>query len=189
MRTGSCAPACITPLSSGTATPATRLTFTPAACCKPPPTPPPGSPPGPPAPRRSARLPAPPCPRAGRAARRRLRPRGGGLTAVLTALVLALAAATAVAVRVERQVAQQLDVVTSGLLASQSQLIGDANPALSKLLSVAAWRLTPSSAARHAMLAAAARPGIAVFNVTGSVYSVAFSPDGKTLAAGSNDGT
>ena len=123
-----------------------------------------------------------------RAHRRTVR-RRRGLIAVLTALVLGLAAATAVAVRAERQVAHQLDTVTSGLLASQSQLIGDANPALSKLLSIAAWRLNPSSAARHAMLAAAARPGIAVFTATSSVYSVAFSPDGKTLAAGSNDGS
>ncbi len=82
--------------------------------------------------------------------------------------------------------AHQLDAATSGLLASQSQLIGDANPGLSKLLSVAAWRLNSSSAARHAMLAAAARPGIAVLFATGSVNSVAFSPDGKTLAAGSH---
>ena len=123
-----------------------------------------------------------------RAHRRTVR-RRRGLIAVLTALVLGLAAATAVAVRAERQVAQQLDVVTSGLLSSQSQLIGDAKPDLSKLLSVAAWRLNPSSAARRAMLAAAARPGIAAFTSTGSVYSVAFSPDGKTLAAGGNDGS
>src|SRR5215813_3194096 len=123
-----------------------------------------------------------------RAHRRTVR-RRRGLIAVLTALVLGLAAATAVAVRAERQVAQQLDAVTSALLASQSQLIGDANPDLSKLLSVAVWRLNPSSAARQAMLAAAARPGIAVFTSTGSVNSVAFSPDGKTLAAGSHDGS
>jgi hypothetical protein len=123
-----------------------------------------------------------------RAHRRTVR-RRRGLIAVLTALVLGLAAATAVAVRAQRQVAHQLDTVTSGLLASQSQLIGDANPALSKLLSIAAWRLNPSSAARQAMLAAAARPGIAVLTATSSVYSVAFSPDGKTLAAGGNDGS
>ncbi len=120
-----------------------------------------------------------------RAHRRTVR-RRRGLIAVLAALVLGLAAATVVAVRAQRQVAHQLDAATSGLLASQSQLIGDANPGLSKLLSVAAWRLNSSSAARHAMLAAAARPGIAVLFATGSVNSVAFSPDGKTLAAGSH---
>jgi transcriptional regulator with XRE-family HTH domain len=121
--------------------------------------------------------------------RRRMR-RRRGLIAALTALVLGLAAAMVVAVRAERQVAHQLDVVTSVLLASQSQLIGDADPALSKLLSVAAWRLNPSSAARHAMLGAAARPGIAILTATAiaNVSAVAFSPDGRTLAAGTGDG-
>ena len=46
-----------------------------------------------------------------------------------------------------------------------------------------AHRPLPSDA-RYAMLAAAARPGIAALTgSTGQVYSVAFSPDGKTLAA------
>jgi len=112
-----------------------------------------------------------------------------GLIALLTVLVLGFAAAAVVAVRAGQQVRHQLDEVTSGLLASQSQLIGDASPALSKLLSVAAWRLNPSSAARRAMLAAAARPGIAVLTATDAVDSVAFSPHGEILAAGAADGT
>jgi len=104
-----------------------------------------------------------------------------GLIALLTALVLGFAGATVLAVQAGQQVTHRLDVVTSSQLSSQSHLIGDASPALSKLLSVAAWRIDPSSAARHAMLAAAARPGIAVIPATGEVYSVAFSPDGTTL--------
>ena len=84
------------------------------------------------------------------------------LIALLTALVLGLATATALAVRASQQVTQQRDILISGLLISQSQRLGHANPALSRLLSVAAWRINPSSAARYAMLAAAARPGIAV---------------------------
>jgi hypothetical protein len=118
-----------------------------------------------------------------RAHHRRVR-RRQGLIAVLTALVLGFAAATVVAVHAGQQVAHRLDVVTSRQLSSQSGLIGDASPALSKLLSVAAWRINPSSQARHAMLAAAARPGIAVLPVMGAVNSVAFSPDGTTLADG-----
>src|SRR5205823_15056177 len=64
------------------------------------------------------------------------------------------------------------------------------NPTISKLLSIAAWRIHPSKEARYAMLAAAALPGIAVLSGhTGQVVSVAFSSDGKTLATGSFDHT
>jgi WD40 repeat protein/transcriptional regulator with XRE-family HTH domain len=121
--------------------------------------------------------------------RRTLR-RRRGLIALLTALVLGFAAATVAAVHASQQVAQQRDIAISGLLISQSQRLGNANPALSRVLSVAAWRLSPSSAARYAMLAAAARPGIAVLTShAGAVDSVAFSPDGTTLATGSDAGT
>jgi WD40 repeat protein/transcriptional regulator with XRE-family HTH domain len=125
----------------------------------------------------------------GRAQRHRAR-RRQALVALLTVLVLGLAAATVVAIRASQQAAHQLDVVTSAQLSSQSRLVGDANPALSKLLSVAAWRIYPSHQARSAMLAAAARPGIAVLRgPAAEVLSVAFSPDGKTLAAAGDDGS
>jgi WD40 repeat protein len=114
-----------------------------------------------------------------------------GLIALLTALVLGFAAATALAIHASQQVAQQRNIAISGLLISQSQQLRNANPALSRLLSVAAWHINPSSAARYAMLAAAAgRPGVAVLTSQGgAVDSVAFSHDGKTLATGSADGT
>jgi WD40 repeat protein len=113
------------------------------------------------------------------------------LIALLTALVLGLATATALAVRASQQVTQQRDILISGLLISQSQRLGHAKPALSRLLSVAAWRINPSSAARYAMLAAAARPGIIAVLTSdgGAVTSVAFSTDGRTLATGNADGT
>ena len=109
--------------------------------------------------------------------------------ATLTVLVL-LASALAVMANLQRQEAiRQRDVAASDQLMSQSQLLGDADPVISKLESIAAWRIHPSNDARYAMLAAAARPGIAVL-ASGSdpVDSVAFSSDGKMLASGSGDG-
>jgi transcriptional regulator with XRE-family HTH domain/Tol biopolymer transport system component len=121
--------------------------------------------------------------------RRRAR-RRQGLIALLAVLVVGLASATVVAVRAGQQATRQLHVVSSGLLTNESRLVGDANPDLSKLLSIAAWRINPSSAARSAMLAAAARPGVAILGgYNSTVLSVAFSPDGKTLASGVNDDT
>jgi transcriptional regulator with XRE-family HTH domain len=121
--------------------------------------------------------------------RRRVR-RRQGLIALLAVLVIGFASATVVAVRAGQQARRQLHVVSSGLLINESRLVGDADPGLSKLLSVAAWQINPSSAARSAMLAAVARPGIAILEgYSDTVLSVAFSPDGTTLASGDNDGT
>jgi transcriptional regulator with XRE-family HTH domain len=116
------------------------------------------------------------------------------LIALLTALVLGLATATATAVRASHQVTQQRNILISTLLIRQSQQLGHVNPVLSRLLSVAAWRINPSSAARYAMLAAVAavaRPGIIAVLTSdgGAVTSVAFSPGGRTLATGNTDGT
>ena len=110
--------------------------------------------------------------------------------AALTVLVL-LASILAVGANIQRlQAIHERNVATSGQLISDSQLLGDADPVISRLLTIEAWRLNPSPAARYAMLAAAALPGIAVLTGhTARVSSVAFSPDGKTVASGSNDGT
>ena len=110
--------------------------------------------------------------------------------ATLTVLVL-LASVLAVVANLQRQEAiRQRDVAISDQLISESEALGDAEPATSKLLSIAAWRLHHSNDARLAMADAAARPGIAVIaSHSGPVRSVAFSPDGKTLASADADGT
>jgi WD40 repeat protein len=111
--------------------------------------------------------------------------------AALTMLVL-VASSLAIWANAERlQAVHNLKVALSGQLISNSELLGDTNPVLSKLLSIAAWRLNPSaSEARYAILSAAALTGLAVLNGSGgSVTSVAFSPDGKILAGGNSDGT
>src|SRR5205814_9232262 len=82
------------------------------------------------------------------------------------------------------------DLAASGQLINESELLGDADPTVSKLLSIAAWRIHPSNQERYAMLAAASRPGIAsLTGHTDRVHAVAFSPDGHTLGSGSYDGT
>lgn len=123
-----------------------------------------------------------------RARQRRARQRQAVLAGLL-ALVLGLAATTVLAVRASRQAARQLAATTAGELDGESQLLADANPGLSRLLSIAAWRLHPAAATRYAMLAAAGRPEIAVFpGRSGRVYSLVFSPDGTTLAAATGNG-
>jgi transcriptional regulator with XRE-family HTH domain len=122
-------------------------------------------------------------------ARRRSVRRRQSLVALLAALVIGLAAVTGLAVHARQQVAQQRDIALARLLISESHSVASNDPALSRLLSVAAWRINPSHATRHAMLAAAALP-IAILTSPGhSVVSVAFSPDRKTLAIGNSDGT
>jgi WD40 repeat protein len=124
-----------------------------------------------------------------RAQLRRTR-RREALIAVLAVMVIGLASVAVVAFRAQRNAVHQLNVAISDQLAIQSQELGDTNPVLSKLLSVAAWHIDPSQEARYAMLTAGALPGMRVLGGdTGPVYSVAFSPNGKILASASADRT
>ena len=124
-----------------------------------------------------------------RAQHRRTR-RREALVAVLAVMVIGLASAAVVAFRAQRSAVHQLNIAVSNQLAIQSQELGDTNPVISKLLSVAAWRIYPSQQARYAMLTAGALPGLRVLaGDTGAVYSVAFSPDRTVLASASADRT
>ena len=122
-----------------------------------------------------------------RAARRRQ-----SLIAFLAALVIGLGTVAAVAVNAQHYAARARDSAVSGQLIAQSASSATGtDPALAKLDSVAAWRIAPSSGqARAAMLNAALIPGIASLDDgDGAVNSVAFSPNGKVLASGDEDGT
>jgi WD domain, G-beta repeat len=128
--------------------------------------------------------------RASEGAHRRSVRRRQSVIAVLVALVIGLASVWVLAIRNGHAAAHQRDVAVSGQLISKSETLGDTNPTIAKLESIAAWRIHPSDDARYAMLAAAALPGIALLaGHTSAIYSVAYSPDGKTLASGSRDDT
>lgn len=79
-------------------------------------------------------------------------------------------------------------LLASPQAAAKSETLGDSDPVVAKLLRVAAWRISPTSDAHAGMLRTAARPGIAKLQANGKVVnSVAFSPDGKTVAVGGDD--
>jgi len=121
---------------------------------------------------------------AARRSNRRLR----ALALSLMVLVLAIGLVASIAIRASHNASRQRDIAVSRQLIAESNDLSEADPATARLKSVAAWRIDPSDDARHAMLAAASLPGLDV--VTGhasGVMSVAFSPDGTTLASGSAD--
>ena len=124
-----------------------------------------------------------------RAQRQRAR-RRESFVGLLLVLVIGFALLAVAAFHASQEAEHQRDVAASGQLINESQLLGDVNPTVSKLLSVAAWRIHPFADDHYAMLAAAARPGIAALTGdTDRIHSMAFSPDGNTLVSGSYDGT
>ena len=128
--------------------------------------------------------------RASNQAHRRRARRRESIIAFLMALVIGLALLAVAAFHSSQEAKQQRDLAASGQLINESELIGDTDPSVSKLLSIAAWRIHPSDQDRYAMLAAASRPGIAsLTGHTDRIHAVAFSPDGHTLLSGSYDGT
>jgi WD40 repeat protein len=123
-----------------------------------------------------------------------IRTRRTWLTALITGLAVVLGAGgygltqSLLAGAEGQQASHQRDAAASRQLINESETAGDASPVISKLESIAAWVISPSSNAYYAMLAAAARPGSAVLSGHGSpVQAMAFSPDGTLLAVIDND--
>ena len=115
--------------------------------------------------------------------------RGRALTVLSVLLVLALIAA-GFALTQQRAANQQRNVAISRQVAGQALDLRDTNPALAAQLALAAYRLTPTTEARGSLLSAFADPyATRLTSHTEAVNSVAFSPDGHTLATASTDRT
>ena len=121
---------------------------------------------------------------------RRLRALSTGLAA-LTVIVTALAAW---ALDQRSTARREATVATALVLASAAPLLLKSRPDVSLILALEAYRTSPRPEARSSVLAAltAVRdPGILAIlhGHTDAVYSVALSPDGRTLASASADTT
>ncbi|MFD7498526.1 trypsin-like peptidase domain-containing protein [Streptomyces sp. NPDC059832] len=106
--------------------------------------------------------------------------------AVLTALVLIAAGLASLNARSS---SEQRALAATRSLTEQSRQYANADPALAARLALAAQRISPTSATRAQLLSTVSSPLRAIFTGhSAGVRSVAFSPSGKTLTTGGDDG-
>ncbi|WP_399039353.1 DNA-binding protein [Streptomyces sp. 3330] len=124
-----------------------------------------------------------------RQARRQIRLRQGTLATLVALLALAVVAG-ALAYRQRSDALQQERVARSRALAAQSASLAAGQPEASMRLAGEAYRSQETPEARGALLSTQAQPFSArLGGHRGPVNSVAFAPDGRTLATASSDGT
>ncbi|MDQ3765030.1 MAG: AAA family ATPase, partial [Actinomycetota bacterium] len=121
---------------------------------------------------------------------RRDRLRRRRATTVLSVLLVLAVVAAGIAFTQQRAAEQQRNVAVSRQVAGQAMELRDTNPALAVQLGLAAYRLAPTTEARGSLLSTFAHPYTTrLTGHTNTVRSVAFSPDGHTLATASADTT
>ncbi|MGH3806720.1 MAG: NACHT and WD repeat domain-containing protein, partial [Pseudonocardiaceae bacterium] len=122
---------------------------------------------------------------------RRDRSRRQRAITVLCVLLAGALLATVIAVSQQRTAQDQLHVATARLLITQAASLLGSDPDTALKLSLAAHRINPSGET-HANLVtnlATTHNAGTLTDHTGSVFSVAFAPDGHTLASASADRT
>jgi WD40 repeat protein len=110
-----------------------------------------------------------------------------GVAAALTVLLVAVLGLGMRTILQQQKAIEQGRQVLSRAVAAKSELMGDSDPELSRLLALAAWRVGGTPEAEAAMFQTAARPGVGRIVSGDSVEAVAFSPNGKTLVTGGDD--
>ncbi|WP_030742507.1 trypsin-like peptidase domain-containing protein [Streptomyces sp. NRRL F-5135] len=119
-----------------------------------------------------------------RARRRRLVLAGFTVLTVLALVAVGLAARSA------RDSSEQRALAATRSLTEQSRQYASADPALAARLALAAHRISPTPQTRAQLLATVSSPLRATLTRHAKdVRSVAFSPDGRTLASSGSDGT
>jgi WD40 repeat protein len=113
------------------------------------------------------------------------------LAGVLAVLLIASIAGAGIATITARKASQQRTAAVSGQLAAESEALDTTDPVTASLLAAAAWQITPTPQARDSMLDVLAQPdrGVLPSGGANTGASVAFSPDGNTLATAGGDGT
>ncbi|MGW6355701.1 TIR domain-containing protein [Streptomyces sp. NPDC055092] len=110
------------------------------------------------------------------------------VAAVLGFLFLVASAVSVIAVVARAEATRQRDHAVAQQLITQSSLLATRDPFGARLKALAAWRIDPSPETRLAVLNAAVNPESGLLSQSWPVMSVAFSPDGKTVASGGGDG-